>query len=113
MDAFIKWCYRIGLVAGAVALVSALITLIGARKSSAGSQQNYGEQIFMVCGNLFMWLGFVLLISAIGRLRKSWHRISTQTKVVSVLGLMAGTFLSSYLFYWLFRDDRMESSGSR
>jgi hypothetical protein len=52
-----------------------------------------------------MWLGVVLLISAICRLRKSWHRLSAQTRAVSVLGLFVGTFASAYLFYWLFRDD--------
>ena len=105
MNTFIKWCYRIGLVCGAIALVSALLIPIDAGKSSRAFPHNSAEQTFVVSGNLFMWLGVVLLISAIGRLRKSWHALSTQTRAVSVLGLLVGTFASAYLFYWLFRDD--------
>jgi NhaP-type Na+/H+ or K+/H+ antiporter len=106
MNTFIKCCYRIGLVCGAVALVSALVVIaIYIGQSSSTFPHNLAEQTFAVSGNLFMWLGILLLISAIGRLRKSWHRLSTPTKAVSVLGLLAGTFVSAYLFYWLFRDN--------
>jgi hypothetical protein len=106
MNTFIKWCYRIGLVCGVIALVSALAAItIDAGQPSPGFPHNFAEQTFAVSGNLFMWLGIVLLISAVGRLRKSWYRLSTPTKAVSVLGLFAGTFLGAYLFYWLFRDD--------
>jgi NhaP-type Na+/H+ or K+/H+ antiporter len=106
MNPFIKWCYRIGLVCGAIALVSALVVIaMDAGKSPAALPHNFAEKTFSVSGNLFIWLGVVLLVSAIGRLRQSWHRLSTQTKAVSVLGLLVGTFFSAYLFYWLFRDD--------
>lgn len=88
---------------GAIALVSALVVIaMDAGKSSAEFPYNLAEQAFVVSGNLFMWLGVVLLIPAIGRLRHSWHRLFgdpipdvqiTAYGVGPASGLPASTFM--------------------
>lgn len=103
MNLFTRWCYRIGLVCGALALLSALVVIpfeLGVSLPEA--LRKTAEQTFLIFGLAFMWLGIVLLIAAIALLRSSWSRLSKSVKVVSVLGLGASTFLGAYVFYWLF-----------
>src|SRR5229473_5981170 len=98
MRSFARWCYRIGLVCGAIALLSALAIILfqyGAMLPVA--LRKFAEQTFLIFGVAFMWLGVLLLISAVAWLRSSWSDLSKSVKVVSVLGLGASTFLGAYL----------------
>jgi len=105
MNLFTRWCYRIGLVCGAIALLSALTVIpfeLGVRLPEV--LRKIAEQAFLIFGLAFMWLGIVLLVAAIAWLMSSWSRLSKSVKVVSVLGLGASTFLGAYIFHWLFPD---------
>jgi hypothetical protein len=103
MNTFTRLCYRIGLVCGVVALLSALALVPAEFGSSAlAGFHSTAEQLFRIFGLAFMWIGFVLLIAAVIWLAKTWSRLGDATKIVSVIGLLAGSFASAYLFHWLF-----------
>lgn len=103
MNIFTRLCHRIGLVCGVVALLSALVLVPAEFGSSAlASLHSTAGQLFRIFGLAFMWIGFALFVAAIIWLAKTWSRLGDATKIVSVLGLLVGTFASAYLFHWLF-----------
>jgi hypothetical protein len=103
MNVFTRWCYRIGLVCGAFALLSALVAIpFELGMSLPESLRAIAERAFSIFAPAFMFIGLVLLIAAFVWLRRSWQQLSNATKVVSVLGLLASTFLGAYIFHWLF-----------
>jgi len=105
MNQLVRWCFRIGLLSGAIALVSACVIAAEELKVPVSlGLRPFAERAFTLFGLAFMLLGIVLLIAAILRLRREWPRLSKATKVVSVLGLGASTFLGAYVFHWLFPD---------
>jgi hypothetical protein len=102
MNRFTVWCFRVGLCCGVFALISALAIAaheLGLRPPLA--LRSFAERSFVFFGLAFMWLGIILLVAAIVRLRNSWSQLSKSVKVVSVLGLGASTFLGAYVFHWL------------
>jgi drug/metabolite transporter (DMT)-like permease len=101
MGSISRWCYRIGLTCGALAIVSALALLtLNYYLPRSESLQEIVEKTFLILGNAFMWLGIILLIFSIVWLRNSWAALSKSAKVLCVLGLGAGTFVAAYVFYW-------------
>ena len=103
MNAFTRWCYRIGLACGLLALLSAFVVIpfeLGVPLPEA--LHTVAERTFSIFAPIFMFIGMVLLIAAIVWLRKSWRHLSKATKVVSVLGLFASTFVGAYVFHWIF-----------
>lgn len=103
MNTFTRLCCRVGLACGAIALVAAL-ALIPTELGSpvlAGVRDG-AERLFSIFGLAFMWIGLVLLIAAIVWLRSEWSQLSGTVRLVSVLGLLAGSFASAYAFHWLF-----------
>jgi hypothetical protein len=103
MDSVTRFCLRIGLVSGAIALLSASIVLLyefGIPVSA--TLRDSSEQCFQVFGLAFMWLGIVLLITAIDRLWRAWPYLSSAERLVSVLGLGAGMFIAAYIFHCVF-----------
>lgn len=103
MNNFTTWCYRIGLVAGILMLVSGYALIpdeLGL--PLPGAMRRLAEHVFSVAAPVFMGLGFVLLAAAIMWLSRTWSNLSQPTKVASVLGLLVGTFAGAYVFHWLF-----------
>jgi hypothetical protein len=64
--------------------------------------RDVAETLFSIFGLAFMSIGLALFTAAIVWLARTWSQLSDATKVVSVLGLLAGTFVSAYVFHWLF-----------
>jgi hypothetical protein len=105
MNIAIQWCFRIGVVCGAVALSGALVAIaadLGARIPEEALR--LAEGAFSVFALPFMAFGAVLLAAAIAWLARTWTRLTKATKVVSVFGLLAGTFVGAYFFHWLFPE---------
>lgn len=103
MNTVTKLLFRIGLACGLIALISALAVI----PSELGSPvlagfRDSAERLFSIFGLAFMWIGLALLIAAVVWLWRTWSEISDTTKIVSVLGLLAGTFAGAYVFHWLF-----------
>lgn len=103
MNIVTKLLFRIGLACGLIAVFSALALIPSELGYSvlAGFRDS-AEQLFSIFGLAFMWIGLALLVAAVVWLWRSWSKISDTTKVVSVLGLLAGTFVGAYVFHWLF-----------
>jgi hypothetical protein len=103
MNMFTRLCYRVGLACGAIALIAAL-ALIPTELGSPvlAGVRDIAERLFSVFGLAFMWIGLVLLLAAIVWLKKAWPQLSDTAKMVSILGLLAGSFASAYAFHWLF-----------
>jgi hypothetical protein len=103
MNSFTRWCHRIGLISGLLAVLSGYAVIpfeLGAPLPE--SFRKIAEQTFSIFAPIFMGLGIVLLIAAIVWLRTTWPQLSKATKVVSVLGLLTSTFAGAYVFHWLF-----------
>lgn len=103
MNTVTKLLYWIGLTCGLITLIAALAVI----PSELGSPVLAGvrgsaERLFSIFGLAFIWIGLVLLAAAIVWLRRTWSELSGATKIVSVLGLLAGTFAGAYVFHWLF-----------
>jgi uncharacterized membrane protein YozB (DUF420 family) len=95
--------YRAGLVSGAIALLCGLIAI----PSEFGVTTFVGlndmaPQIFTVSSVVFICIGLLLWLTAVAMLSRHWSQISQSTKIVSIAGLLIGTFLAAYVFHWLF-----------
>lgn len=86
-----------------MALISASVILLGELGIPLPyTIQNIATAVFQIFGLAFMWLGLVLLVTAVGRLRQAWPKVSPSARLVCVLGLAIGTFVGAYIFHLVF-----------
>jgi hypothetical protein len=101
MSGLIRWCFRIGIVCGAIALIcAAAVSLEDFGMPLSQSVRSIAESAFTFSGLAFMLLGFVLLVDAVHSVRVRWTSFSPFGKFLSVIGLFATTFVGSYVFYY-------------
>jgi uncharacterized membrane protein len=98
----VHWAYRVGLVFGAIAAVTAAFSGIAELHShTPNAAFSFADRVTATGALVFMCMGVVLLVSAIIYLSRSWPTFSREAKIVSVIGLFMSTFCGAYVFFWL------------
>jgi hypothetical protein len=114
MNRFTQWCFKIGLWCGLIMLISAVFITAGELGAHVVDPLlPLAGRTVAIFGVGFIWIGLFLLVAAIVQLSRTWTTLSKTAKVVSVLGLGTGTFVSAYIFFWLFEEQSPPTGATR
>lgn len=114
MSHIIHWIYRFGLFCGLLLVLSGLVpTLSGLGVVMPAALMKVALAIFRVTASGFMASGVVLLGESLIWLVRLWPNLSSQLKVVCILGLGTSTFAGAYVFHWVLPNLRQYATSSQ